>query len=399
MTKSRLRRRSKTRRWIETCVLLAGMVALGVWIWSIASTAVFQDWENWVFDREVRGESATIAEYLEERRERIAGDLCSWLRIPASPMPANPKPSPPHSATTLPAQRPPIVKSNSLVGRLAIPRLHVRAIVREGTGENTLDLALGHIPGTAVPGQNGNVGVAGHRDTIFRGLGNIHENDLIVFETLAGNYAYRVETTEIVRPKDVSVLRDRRRSELTLVTCYPFHYIGSAPDRFIVSARQVSWMPLEPKFPEETAHRLDRPAAVREEPAEDGGEPRRLQANGIDRTEPSRGTRTASVRRVTFEVSLGHSLQLVPGISIGLTGTNATHDRAEGWMWLAPDRRTVWLRNLSAHEPVTFYGHQDGKKRELVMSCVTQKSVTGYLLLPEDGTNAPSLQRLRNGIR
>jgi sortase A len=399
MTKSRIRGRSKTRWWIETCLLLVGMVALGVWTWSIARTAIFQDWDNWVFDREVRSEPVTIAEYLEEKRAGIVGDVRSWLRIPASPSPANPKRSMPHSVTTLPAHRLPILKSNSVVGRLAIPRLHLSAIVREGTGENTLDLALGHIPGTAVPGQNGNAGVAGHRDTIFRGLGKIHKNDLILFETLAGNYAYRVETTEIVRPKDVSVLRDRRHPELTLVTCYPFYYIGSAPDRFIVSARQVSQMPLDRKLSEESATQLNRPAAVSQEPAEDGGEPRPPGPNRMDRTAPGGGAPKPGVKRVTFEVSVGHSRQLVPGISVGFTGTNVTHHRADGWMWVVPDHRTIWLRNLSAYEPVIFYGHQDGKKRELMMTSVTEKWVTGYLLLPEDRTNAASLESFQDSIR
>ena len=112
-------------------------------------------------------------------------------------------------------------------------------MVAEGDGEDTLSLALGHIPSTALPGQEGNVAVAGHRDTIFRGLRDIRKNDLILFETRAGKYAYRVERTEIVKPSQVSVLKAGSTRELTLVTCYPFHYVGSAPDRFIVKARQV----------------------------------------------------------------------------------------------------------------------------------------------------------------
>src|SRR5207244_9209038 len=98
---------------------------------------------------------------------------------------------------------------------------------------------VGHIPGTAVPGENGNVAVAGHRDTLFRGLGAIRDNDVIQFETLEGSYAYTVQSIEIVKPRDVSVLKPGRYPELTLVTCYPFNYVGSAPDRFIVKARQI----------------------------------------------------------------------------------------------------------------------------------------------------------------
>src|SRR6202041_1007025 len=110
--------------------------------------------------------------------------------------------SPPHA---LPQARAPI-QNGALLGRLAIPRLNLRAVVREGAGEDTLDVALGHIPGTALPGQAGNVGVAGHRDTLFRGLRKIEKNDVIEFQTPAGSYSYKVESTQIVKPKDVSVL-------------------------------------------------------------------------------------------------------------------------------------------------------------------------------------------------
>jgi len=130
--------------------------------------------------------------------------------------------------------------SGGLVGRLVVPRLHLRAMVREGDGEGTLDLALGHIPGTALPGQKGNVGVAGHRDTLFRSLKSIEKNDLIEFQTLRGSYTYSVESIQVVKPENLDVLRPGPDAELTLVTCYPFAFVGPAPDRFIVKARQVA---------------------------------------------------------------------------------------------------------------------------------------------------------------
>ena len=82
--------------------------------------------------------------------------------------------------------------------------------------------------------------MAGHRDTLFRGLRAIRKNDLILLETLGGEYRYRVEGTKIVSPRDVGVLKANPYAELTLVTCYPFYYVGSAPDRFIVKARQAA---------------------------------------------------------------------------------------------------------------------------------------------------------------
>jgi sortase A len=132
------------------------------------------------------------------------------------------------------------VHNGDLVGRLIIPRLNLRATVREGAGEDTLAVALGHISGTAFPGENGNVGIAGHRDTLFRALRKIAKNDQIQFQTLNGTYLYEVESTRIVSPQSVAVLERGDHPEITLVTCYPFHYAGSAPDRFVVKARLVS---------------------------------------------------------------------------------------------------------------------------------------------------------------
>ena len=116
-------------------------------------------------------------------------------------------------------------------------------MVREGIGEKTLRVALGHVPGTALPGTPGNVAVAGHRDTLFRPLRLIRREDLIRLESLFGTYTYRVEKTEIVWPRNVSVLRLGQQPELTLVTCYPFYYVGAAPKRFVVRARQISANP------------------------------------------------------------------------------------------------------------------------------------------------------------
>ena len=110
------------------------------------------------------------------------------------------------------------------------------AIVREGDDAATLRHAVGHIPDTAMPGEQGNAGLAGHRDTFFRGLKSIREGDRITMTTTQGVLEYTVRDTSVVDPDDVSVLRPTGRRTLTLVTCYPFYYIGSAPRRFIVQA-------------------------------------------------------------------------------------------------------------------------------------------------------------------
>jgi sortase A len=126
-----------------------------------------------------------------------------------------------------------------LLGLIEIPRLDTSAIVEEGVSTGTLWKAVGHIPGTAFPGQAGNAVLAGHRDTYFSGLGDLKVGDLVSFKSPSATYRYRVESTRIVEPDDASVFSASREPTLTLVTCYPFHYIGTTPQRYIVTAREV----------------------------------------------------------------------------------------------------------------------------------------------------------------
>lgn len=128
-------------------------------------------------------------------------------------------------------------KPGALLGSLSIPRVGVRSVILEGADDRTLALSVGHIPGTAQPGrEEGNVGLAGHRDSFFRGLRNIRKRDEVLLITPSGSQVYQVDSTRIVSPEEVSVLKDVGRPILTLVTCYPFYYIGAAPKRFIVQA-------------------------------------------------------------------------------------------------------------------------------------------------------------------
>ena len=143
---------------------------------------------------------------------------------------------PPASISKVPMVPP---KSGSVVGRLVIPRIGVSVMVVEGVNESDLRRAAGHIPGTALPGEPGNVGIAAHRDTFFRPLRSIERNDTITLSTLQGVSRYRVVSTKVVMPDDVQVLSPARRDTLTLVTCFPFYYVGSAPKRFIVRAERV----------------------------------------------------------------------------------------------------------------------------------------------------------------
>jgi sortase A len=126
-----------------------------------------------------------------------------------------------------------------LIGRIEIARLGLSVMVVEGDDGKTLRRAAGHVPGTALPGQPGNVGITGHRDTFFRPLRNIQLDDVITLTTLQGEYRYRVVSTEVVSPEDVAVLEPTGGEILTLMTCHPFYFVGAAPNRFIVRAERV----------------------------------------------------------------------------------------------------------------------------------------------------------------
>lgn len=145
--------------------------------------------------------------------------------------------APPQILTQAPAaRRRPAPATGATMGRIEIPRLGVSAVIRAGSDARTLRLAVGYIPGTALPGDGGNIGLAAHRDTFFRRLGDIRAHDDIRLVTPEGTFAYTVERTDVVQPRDTWVLNQTPEPTLTLVTCYPFTYVGSAPQRFIVRA-------------------------------------------------------------------------------------------------------------------------------------------------------------------
>ena len=131
-------------------------------------------------------------------------------------------------------------RDRAVIGQLVIPRLGLSTMVVEGDDTEDLKMAPGHIPGTALPGEHGNVGIAAHRDTFFRPLMFIRKGDEIGIKTLRGTYRYRVVSTRVVSPDDTRLLYPAGHDTLTLVTCYPFYYVGPAPERFILRAEPVS---------------------------------------------------------------------------------------------------------------------------------------------------------------
>ena len=225
----RARPRRRILAGFEWFFLLLGLLALDCYIWVNTAASLDQAYGDWSFDQTLLGAKASVTGFI--------ADEIGWLFHKAPPSIA-----PPDEKAEKAQPIPPAVKAlqpGALIGRLRIPRLNVAVMVREGATESTLSRAVGHIPGTGLPGQLGNVGLAGHRDTFFRPLRNVRKDDAIDLDTGRGTIRYLVTSTQIVSPRDVGVLKASAGKTLTLVTCYPFYYVGSAPKRFIVQATEV----------------------------------------------------------------------------------------------------------------------------------------------------------------
>jgi sortase A len=196
-----------------------GLVRFSRWLFLLIGIGALS-YSGWIYTNQ----------YIREREETGTFDRARESRTQDNPAPVS-----------RPIQTP---SAEPFRAKLMIARLHLTAMVEDGVTDETLRYAAGRIPGTALPGQLGNVGVAAHRDTLFRKLKGIKKHDLIVLSTVQKDYAYEVTSTTIVRPNDLSVLTPTLgKKTLTLVTCYPFYFIGAAPKRFIVHARQIAEIP------------------------------------------------------------------------------------------------------------------------------------------------------------
>ena len=193
--------------WLERALWTAGCCALGYYVFTSIDASLTQK---------------QLAQSFEESRTHVG--------VPAQATLNN---------STADLQKAPAQPGSRLVGRLEIPKLEVSSIILEGVGSKTLRVGLGHVPGTPWPGQPGNVVIAGHRDTFFRPLRKIEICDEVSVATTAHTYYYQVRSIEIVDPRNVNALRSHNKDELTLITCYPFSYIGPAPKRFVVHAEPV----------------------------------------------------------------------------------------------------------------------------------------------------------------
>jgi sortase A len=131
-------------------------------------------------------------------------------------------------------------EGTTCIGRIEIPRIRLSTMILEGTGSLSLLGGAGHLVGSALPGETGNVVLAAHRDTFFRPLGGVRRGDQIRIVTPDRTFVYRIDSITIVNPSQVEVLDQNGEARLTLVTCYPFNWLGRAPKRFIVAARQIA---------------------------------------------------------------------------------------------------------------------------------------------------------------
>lgn len=201
-------RLGRISRCVEISIVLAGAAMLGIAGLQLLGPAAFQLHPNWFLSQQTVSTSKTGSQFA----------------VPIAPAPA-------------------LVATRSvnllLAGKIEIPRLGVSVFVVEGDDARSLALAPGHVPGTSPLGGNGNAVVAGHREMAFRALRNVRIGDEIdVYAAQA--QAYRVKSVRVVKPDDISILSKGKHPMLTLITCYPFYYVGSAPKRFIVQATMTN---------------------------------------------------------------------------------------------------------------------------------------------------------------
>jgi sortase A len=196
-------------RWSQRALFAGAILLLGYCGFSLVDAWLFQRRATQDFDRLLRDRRA--ASELTPQPESVAAPKA----VPAA-------------------------VADGLIGRIEIPRLQLSVVVVEGVDTTALRRAVGHIPGTTMPGEAGNVGLAGHRDTFFRSLKDMKVKDQIQISTVKGSFKYQVVSVKVVAPEDVGVLAPSGENVLTLVTCYPFYFVGPAPKRWIVRAKQVS---------------------------------------------------------------------------------------------------------------------------------------------------------------
>ncbi len=227
------------RRSIEIALCIVGISLLGV-----AFGETFARWNYQAQQERALERGLAVPVNTQQRAIAITPEHATrtTTEVVGRANPAEPDTSERLAASTprIETKRRATTDDPTALGRIEIPRLGVAAIVQEGADERTLARAVGLVPGSAHPGQLGNMVLAGHRDTFFRPLRKIKVNDRIRMIVPPHTYEYRVQSMRVVAPEETNVLDSNGVEELTLVTCYPFRFVGSAPERFIVNAARVN---------------------------------------------------------------------------------------------------------------------------------------------------------------
>jgi len=200
-----MRRRQQSLVWCQYIFLALGLLALGFCAKPLTQAWRYQRWARQQMENQMSHRETTLGSAADQEKKTSSEGLHQM----------------------------------SPIGRLEIPRVHISAMVAEGTSPRVLSRAVGHAVGTALPGQKGNVTLAAHRDTFFRHLGDVRSGDIIELEEPGHEYRYQVRFTAVVGPQETWVLEPTGKETLTLLTCYPFHFVGPAPDRFVIRARRV----------------------------------------------------------------------------------------------------------------------------------------------------------------
>jgi sortase A len=214
---SRPKRGQSFLHWSRNLFLVIGALLLVYVGYVMIDTRIYQSHETWLFEQALKGV-----------KRSTEGDK----NLPSLPLAA-----PLEEANGMNAVSPGMpVRRGFPVGKIEINSIGLAAMIMEGTDGRTLRRAVGHLLGTPLPGQRGNVVITGHRDTFFRDLRKITKDDEITLTTLDGSFRYRVDFTAVVEPEDTEVLNNSSDATLTLVTCFPFYYVGPAPKRFVVRA-------------------------------------------------------------------------------------------------------------------------------------------------------------------
>ncbi len=220
------------RRWLAwtgNLLLLAGIACLLVWAWQMGKGALYQHVQEAEFAKAL-SPGGPAPDRVERPRAQTPqaddGPILPNITLPRSPTPAA------HPRALFDFLRP----DPQLIGRLESPEINLSVMVREGVDDDTLLRAAGHLPSSALPGQAGNFVVLAHRDTFFRALRGITRGASLKVRTRTGQFTYIVDSVQVTEPDSIR-LEQGPEPSATLITCFPFTYIGPAPRRMVVHAR------------------------------------------------------------------------------------------------------------------------------------------------------------------